>query len=650
MARIIMTALVVLGLVACKKNAAPVDAGAPPAKGVTAAPVTAPTTAPGKALTWQEAVKSPDATVRAEGLGQIVPGDVPNLPPELLAALGDTVPVVRQAAVRSVLGYILQNSDSSALAKLIELAEKETSPEVRDVVLRSLGAVSHRDVVPALIKLFAAEKDPANREKLLANLAHSGDKRALPLVVEQLKLPNPAPVVFEAARRVANTALPELLKLLADPTPAIRRMATQSLGEIGDRAAAVELAKLAKDKDADVAAEVAHALALLGGADAVNAILELIDHATPRVAQAGIRALTTCRTPEEIPAAKAFEKVLKHLKAGANEVRIEAAQALGAAKLRRAVPMLREISGAVKEPMQVRVAALEALGQIGEASALPALTGLLADQDPDVRTAAGKAIRKLGKDAASASAALQAALKKGEADIDARIEYVKALGAIGAQDAVAALKELGEKDDVPLVRAEAGGSLILLGKLDGVNVLRPVLTGGKDWEERRVAANLLEARKYKDRKDEKVTPEQQALVTGITTLISDALKTEKEPQVREVLYTQLGRAHGPAALAAQREGLKEAVPFFRIMAASGLCRNGEAAGCDLIAQSLDHADASVRAEAARRSGWHTIASSVPGLKKAVDDPVVTVANAARRALKRIEGGATAAAPAAPAAK
>jgi len=267
---------------------------------------------------------------------------------------------------------------------------------------------------------------------------------------------------------------------------------------------------------------------------------------------------------------------------------------------------------------------------------VPPLLAMLADPEPAVRHAAARALWKLGPLASSAGPAVLAALKKGEAHIDARIALTKALGVLGVMDAIPLLKELSEKDPVPIVRSEAAGALIRLGREEGVAVLRKELLDSQEWQERRAAARLLETRDWKERRDAKMTPEAERLTASLTALITEALRKEKEPLVREVLYTQLAKWKGEAAMAAQRAGLAERVPFFRLMAAAGLCRNGEAAGCQALIEGLGHPEAAVRAEAARRISWYKAQGALDALRKNLEDPVLFVANAARAALERLQ--------------
>jgi HEAT repeat protein len=599
----------------CKKKPTAAD-GAPSA--------VAPSAAPARPLSWREGLKSPDAKARAEACKSILPIDLPAPPPELLAALSDPDAAVRKACIKGVLGFVLEYADASGVPKLLEIAEKDPVVEVRAEAIRVIGALAHRDVVPGLVKVFEKEKNEAVRDEILAIFAREGDQRALPVLLPLLEAKDPPPLVFEALRGIAHPkAVGPLLPLLENPAGAIRSRAIQVLGDLGDHSAAPKLVKALLDKEPTVVREAINGVAQLGSAEAVGPLLKLSDHPDAKVRLSAIRALATYRFPEVIPAKDALPRVLKHLKKDTDRIRIEAARVLGAVKIQEAVPALREAASAAN-PRDVRRAALEALGQIGDPGALPTLSEAVADKDPDVRTSAAIALGQLGKAGRPAAGALQEAWKRNEPDIDARIEIVRALGKTGAEDAAALLLDAGEKDPVPLVRVEAGGALLTLGRDEGLKVIRPILTGAADWQERRAAAKVLDV----------ASP-----VTSVTDLIWEALQSEKEPLVREELFRKLGAAVGESAARFQRKALGERVPFFRLMAADGLCGNGDPAGCQALVKSLQDPEARVRAESARRLGALKVGEAASALRATLGDPVIWVANAARQALAKLGGAA-----------
>jgi HEAT repeat protein len=635
MIRTILTCLALAALAApgCKKQPAPADAGAV-AKPLTPPPQKPAPVAIQKPLTWREALKSSDPNVRADGVRSIDPSEGSAPPAELVAALGDASPIVRRAAVSASLGYIFQYADHSTLPKLLEMAEKDSDEEVRGAAVRALAATSHRDVVPAFVRLYPAEKSAKVREEMLATIAKEGDRRALPLLVAELQKGDPHALVFEAVRRIETTARPELIKLLESGSDVQKQRAAQALGEIGDAAAAPHLAKALKDTSADTVAAAIQALSMLGAAEPVAAIIALCDHADAKVRQSAIRALGSYRVPDAIPADEAFAKVSARLKGDTSEdVRAEAARTLGAVGLKRGVAPLRETLADAKTPPAVRAAAATALGGVGDASGVPALAAALGDSDERVRTAAAKAIGIIAD--ASGSKALTGAWAK-ETHLDVRLAILASLGRLGGDDAAKLLVDVGQKDSHPLIKAEAGGALLRMGREEGLAILRPILLNAQEWQERRAAAQGLETRGWKERRAAAKKEAAQKLSGAVATLIVEALGKEKEQLVREVLFRQLGRTDGPGAVAEQRKLIGEPVPFFRLMVASGLCRNGDASGCNVLVEALGWPEAAVRFEAARRIGWYRLTGAREGLNKVLEDPVVFVANAARQALAALE--------------
>ena len=618
LSRTLLLGVLLVAAPGCPKKAEQRDAGAGAQASVSDGGLVA---RPG----WRQRLASSDPVARAEACLSILPSEFGAPPPELLAALGDADARVRGAAIKGVLGFILQFSDASALPKLLEVAGRDAVVELRGAAVRALGTLSHRDAVPGLVALFPGEKDERVRDELLAVLGREGDQRALPLLLPLLKEKYPLPAVFDALRRLGDPrAAPALLPLLDHESGAIRSHAIEVLGALGSQLAAPKLVAALTDKNTGIVREAIKAVALLGVPEAVVVLVKLVDAPEPRTRLLAIRALGSFRNPEAIRVSDAFPPVARRLEKDTDEVRIEAARALGTMKVEAAIPVL-SAAAAASEPLAVRRAAIDALGFIGQAAALKVLVPALLEKDAELRAGAARAIGHLGAAGVGASGVLREACKRGEADIDARVEYVRALGLLGDPGSAATLLEAGEKDAVPPVRAEAGGALLRLGDARGLRVLRPILFGATDWQERRAAARAIDI---------------SSRVPGLASLVSEALDAEKEPLVREALYRVLGDATGEPAKQFQRKALAEKVPAFRLMAADGLCGNGDASGCQVLLAALREPEASVRAEAARRLGELKLAVALPALRAAADDPVVAVVNAARRAGQRIEAAAS----------
>jgi HEAT repeat protein len=142
---------------------------------------------------------------------------------------------------------------------------------------------------------------------------------------------------------------------------------------------------------------------------------------------------------EQRPEAADLQLVTKALR-GTNDplVQQSAVRILGMAKCRDIEPtlaMLRSPSHGVRE------AAVDALGQIGDRSAVAALVQVLGDSQATVRCAAAEALGKIS-DEAAASALIQMLEDRDE---QARLKAVEVLGRLGSRTAVPVLVPLLEK-------------------------------------------------------------------------------------------------------------------------------------------------------------------------------------------------------------
>ncbi len=95
---------------------------------------------------------------------------------------------------------------------------------------------------------------------------------------------------------------------------------------------------------------------------------------------------------QKSPIEAAVDGLIAALKDPDEDVRCQAAWALGRTGKTRAVDALLEALG---DSPEVRRQAIRALGEIGDARAMPALTQALKDDDARVRRAAAKAIARI---------------------------------------------------------------------------------------------------------------------------------------------------------------------------------------------------------------------------------------------------------------
>jgi HEAT repeat protein len=212
-----------------------------------------------------------------------------------------------------------------------------------------------------------------------------------------------------------------LTGLLQDTSPEIRRTAAESLGKIGDQAAAASLLPLLTDSVPLVRAAAAQALGRLGSPsdeELVGALTGALEDPVGSVRQAAALAIG-----EIEPASKLLEPVLGLLKSS------------------RA---------------QTRRSAVLALLQVDAGPWAPALISALDDPDIEVRQGAVAALGAAG--GPYASTGIRDRLAQ-DSSPGVRVEAAYQLGKLGGSEVPAALERAVEKDSEPAVRRWAEGEL-----------------------------------------------------------------------------------------------------------------------------------------------------------------------------------------------
>lgn len=165
-----------------------------------------------------------------------------------------------------------------------------------------------------------------------------------------------------------------LMARLHEKDPRARIEAARQLRKMGVRAAAPQIAGLLRDPE--TRAEAAQALSDLGGPGQVQPLLDAIDPAGPAEANEAI-----ARALGNLGDARAGAGLLQLAKLPQEPVRAAAVEALGKVKAAEAVP---ELTRVVEDPAApgLSAKALLALGQIGDPAAIPALLhGLCLEPD-----------------------------------------------------------------------------------------------------------------------------------------------------------------------------------------------------------------------------------------------------------------------------
>lgn len=410
------------------------------------------------------------ALAAREALAQIGPPAVP----DLLAALAQEDPKVREAVVR-VLGRC---GDARAVEPLLTALK---DPPTRQAAARALGRIGDaraveplaalltsgeakgKDLVvealkqigpPALDALCAAGKHPRwpIRAKAAEALGELADPRSVPALVEALN--DDYGDVRDAARtallRIGPPAVEPLIAAAGQDRTRLRRDAARTLGLLGDARAVPALVGLLADKDTGVRNAAAEALGQIGDRRAVEPLaLARRDKSTERSA-----ALALARLRDQRVAAV----MLPWLGRATPEDRQLAARCLGLLGDPQAVePLIAAARNTDDNPEQreARRAAIDALAKLGDRRAVKPLTALLtaAADRPNKRSIGSSAAMEYTRsDCPDYALPLALARLDGAAAVEPLVQALAAKNWAVQLAAVEALGDLGDKRAVePLI-------------------------------------------------------------------------------------------------------------------------------------------------------------------------------------------------------
>ena len=372
-------------------------------------------------------------------------------------------------------------------------------------------------------------------QRLLRDPALPAPEDTPPVEGEDLVAP-PAPGGADGsgALSLPQSATPDLLRLIEDPSAAIRRRSAVAIGRVRVADGVPALVSALSDPQMEVREIAAFGLGLIGVPVAVEPLVEALRDISPvvqgRAAQAlgilgatgtidAIQSMVAMHVteayavdPEELgypltPRIEAFRSGLYALAALGSYDALAAtiltdegdpvlwwwpvAHALRQVDDPRAVGPLRTLAG-TQGSIGVAIAA-EGLGALGDTSALPALVDLLDPRRRDARVVitAVRALGELGDD--KAAPALRRLLRTPDLDPTLLLELVGALAAVGEQNSTDVMIELLSHPWPPL----RGAALRGLARLDA-DLFVPVLSGLQPDSEWQVRADLAHALAFVD--------------------------------------------------------------------------------------------------------------------------------------------------------
>jgi HEAT repeat protein len=431
-----------------------------------------------------------------------------------------------------------------------------------------------------------------------------------------------------AALAVGHVRLAEgvdpLLPLLGDSDPEVRQMAAFALGLIGDRRARDTLVTALNDMSPIVQASAAEALGLLGdpaGAAPLGALLSRLLQSGAVADLPGDEADARRDTPAgafrlgvvALVRLKAYDQLAAAVLDGSGQPRVHwwpIAFALQRLEDKRALPALMTL--ARDSQPYTRAFAVKGLGALGDRSAVPLLIPLVSGGDRGVAIEAVRALGRLGDPAGAAS--LLKIIQDRTTSPALRVEAVAAAGSVKAPGISDLLLDL-LSDPAPDIRAAAlrataandpQGFVTALSGLDPdpnwtVRVALATTLGSLDAQ-----VGLPRLLTMLSDTDQRVIPSVlSALVKlkapNLAAIMLDHLKAD-DPPVRAAAAEAIGQlkpAAGPPALAAAYQlGQRDTMYTARAAVLAALRQYGAAAAEPLLTTALSDNDWAVRVRAA----------------------------------------------------
>ena len=383
-----------------------------------------------------------------------------------------------------------QNDSAATEADLIALLQSDAAPADKALACKNLAIHGSANAVPELAKLLPNEQLSSWARIALEAIPDSAADAALRDATQSLQGKLLVGTINSIGVREDAEATDLLAAKLSDEDAEVASAAAVALGHIGSEAAADHLRGALADASPSVQSAIAEGCVLCaeqmwidGNTDkAIEIYDEIRESELPkqRIIEA-TRGAILARGDEGIPMLMdLFSSSDKHMfnlalgtarefpgtnvdkefaKALANTTPDRAGLILLAMADRSDSVDLPTILAAAKEgPASVRLAAVRALGQVGDASCLPTLLEISLEQDDELRAQAQATLAELPGDAVNAQIVAQLDQASGtiypllidlvgQRRIPAKDSLMKALAHNDAQVRAAALRALGETID-----------------------------------------------------------------------------------------------------------------------------------------------------------------------------------------------------------
>ena len=341
--------------------------------------------------------------------------------PTILSALAtpDLSKVTPETALAALDAAETPEGATRALDDLVSLAEYSVRVGKTSVVFDLLHGVVVREAKlpdgerrrayvmtirrmskPAILRAVATliPRKPEHRQQYCDVLVRTGEDGADALIeqVTQAQTAEDRKRLFEVLSEL-EMAVPALKRMLGDSRWFVVRNAADLLGEMVATQAEGALIALLRHSDDRVRRSATNALLKLGTPEALKGIYEAVSDESPEVR---IQAAAALSTKKDVKTSATLIRAIEDEADG--DVQLAMIAALGRVATTDAVQKLVKMAEPDnrlfrKKAVNLRVAAVQALGEARTAAALSALRELVGDKDRDVRDTATRALAHAGR-------------------------------------------------------------------------------------------------------------------------------------------------------------------------------------------------------------------------------------------------------------
>ena len=399
--------------------------------------------------------------------------------PSAVTALREAMAAAPNVRAQTAILYSLgRRRDEASVGTLSNLLDSSDA-SVAAAAANALGLIGSPEAERALASV------PLNRvtEDALLNLAdHASDERAVTIYRKLADAKFPSEIRTSALRALARRTGAQSVPLLKDAcTEASADVRTAAIAELA-RLDGGAVAAVYPNLDAAGKIEALSQLAVSNASSAGPLLREALSADSPELRAAGIQGLAEAGTDADV--VRLLEIAAR---AGSRADGVEARLALARMTARGVDAALIAALKSLQAPA-IRTEVVRAIGERGAAEATDALIAVAAGGDPNLRTAALRAIRNLAKpehaaalvdllvkageeDRKDAELALSAAVRRAEqpdvkpvvtayrgaSDSETKASLLSVMASTGSARALPVLREATQSNDAALQRAAVAG-------------------------------------------------------------------------------------------------------------------------------------------------------------------------------------------------